>query len=528
MHVTTMGLWGLRKLGFNSHNDRWRQADSVPISASKDDVHQVGLINILIGPNGGGKSTIADLIRSLVEPSVLTTLVRENMRMDTRSGFELVFDNRAECRCEFNKLGIDEVGVATLSGGRSFRGRFSLNPNTPMPAGLTDALTSLGVVVNYRNRHDEEGIPVAAWVDQLNKHVAHLIGVGEYPLDPDQSAYQFPPVAFRHIAPAIMQRDGHPDTLTVRLNDDPLQHNHIKISALPSGWRAFAGLLAWLTALPEGSIAVIEEPETHLHATLQRVLIREVLSIARQRQLQVFVTTHAPALVDFTVRYDDMQLFSALGWRIESLSDAAAAVQSVGESPSTACFANGLIWVEGPSDRIYLLHWLSLWCAQNGRAPFIENEDFSVFLYGGSLLSHYSAAPTVHDKIAMFKINPNAFLLMDRDCDFSKVTDGIGTPINHRNTKAIIQEQFCAYKVATRRSWVTSKYTIESYLPKRFRERNFQIKRERLVPRRGKKKVPIANAFVANGYAFTTAHDNNGLPDLISALIEAMVHWRRT
>ncbi|MEZ4770015.1 MAG: hypothetical protein R2844_16480, partial [Caldilineales bacterium] len=65
--------------------------------------------------------------------------------------------------------------------------------------------------------------------------------------------------------------------------------------------------------------------------------------------------------------------------------------------------ANCIIWVEGPSDRIYLKHWLRT------IAPELdEGIQFSIMFYGGRLLSHLSADDAEIDEfISLRKINQN-------------------------------------------------------------------------------------------------------------------------
>ena len=105
------------------------------------------------------------------------------------------------------------------------------------------AFQMLGACVHYRNWHDETGVPNDAWIAQLNLHASHLIGVGAYPLAPGQHAYLGPSDWEATSIPPVQLRDE--ESLSIRFNDDQLQQNHVRISALPSGWRAFAGLRSW-------------------------------------------------------------------------------------------------------------------------------------------------------------------------------------------------------------------------------------------------------------------------------------------
>lgn len=48
--------------------------------------------------------------------------------------------------------------------------------------------------------------------------------------------------------------------------------------------------------------------------------------------------------------------------------------------------SNGIIWVEGPSDRVYIKHWLEIL----GSGDIEEGRDYQFLYYGGRLLSHYT------------------------------------------------------------------------------------------------------------------------------------------
>lgn len=72
---------------------------------------------------------------------------------------------------------------------------------------------------------------------------------------------------------------------------------------------------------------------------------------------------------------------------------------------------NAVIWVEGPSDRIYLNHWI------RAVAPeLVEGVDYSIMFYGGRLLSHLSADDSeVSDFISLRKLNRNVAVVIDSD-----------------------------------------------------------------------------------------------------------------
>ena len=73
--------------------------------------------------------------------------------------------------------------------------------------------------------------------------------------------------------------------------------------------------------------------------------------------------------------------------------------------------ANAVVWVEGPSDRIYLKHWISI-----VDPKFAEGIHYSIMFYGGRLLSHLSADD---EKISEFMqlraLNRYFAIVMDSD-----------------------------------------------------------------------------------------------------------------
>ena len=56
---------------------------------------------------------------------------------------------------------------------------------------------------------------------------------------------------------------------------------------------------------------------------------------------------------------------------------------------------NGIIWVEGPSNRIYINRWLEL-----SGSKFTEGVDYSIMFYGGACLASLSAADSDRRRIS--------------------------------------------------------------------------------------------------------------------------------
>ena len=113
--------------------------------------------------------------------------------------------------------------------------------------------------------------------------------------------------------------------------------------------------------------------------------------------------------------------------------------------------SNGIIWVEGPSDRIYINRWLQVFCD----SKFIEGSDYQFLYYGGKLLSHYSAdEKTQADLINILTTNQNAAIIIDSDR--KKKSSRINA------TKVRVRDEFSRINGFC---WITQGKEIENYIP---------------------------------------------------------------
>ena len=122
----------------------------------------------------------------------------------------------------------------------------------------------------------------------------------------------------------------------------------------------------------------------------------------------------------------------------------------LGYRPSDLLQANYIIWVEGPSDRIYINHWLK------AKSPeLVEGLDYAIMFYGGRLLAHLCYDdPMINDFIRLSCLNRNACIVIDSDRK---------TAHSHLNeTKKRIIADFLSFSCLV---WVTNGRTIENYVP---------------------------------------------------------------
>ncbi|WP_337240514.1 ATP-dependent nuclease [Proteus faecis] len=485
MHLNIIDFKALRKMRLNETTESVKPTFDNPLAFKK--------INIFIGPNGGGKSTIIDLIRSINNPLLLPTLPRENMRNNTFSGFRFIFEDKTTLTATINKTAINEYGIGLLLHNKDqkfkFQGYFNSEFNNCDTSKIKNIYKRVPATVSYRNTYDEKGIDLSDFITTMNNERLCLNGLLSTRLNEGQFYYDAPTnLDLSHAEKEPVQIISETESLlSLWLNDDHFQTNRVRLEMLPSGWKAFCGLLAWLHKQPNGNLCIIEEPETHIHPRLLRKMINRIIRISEEKELQIFITTHSSILMDLELwgNGKDVALFDVDSNDVNILTDPFKLLFNLGIKPSDINHANGVIWVEGPSDRIYILHWLDLYCKKYGKKNFRENIHFSILVYSGSILSHLTSN-SEDNKINIFKINRNSLVVIDKDLDF-KNENGKLVPIKNNHTKNRIKGTIC--------SIVTDGYTIESYLPNTFFDKYFKISNKRVIKKSYLSKVDIAKNY---------------------------------
>ncbi len=148
---------------------------------------------------------------------------------------------------------------------------------------------------------------------------------------------------------------------------------------------------------------------------------------------------------------------------------------NLGAKGSDLLQTNGVVWVEGSSDVIYIKKWLEIYAYENDK-PFLEQgRDYEFQMFGGTLLDSLCL---IHEEdeeesfkklVSMFSFSRNAFVVIDSDT--IKKSDGeIVDKSNFFKAKKYIKEQFESLK-ETREGlelWYeegnTEIRTMESYL----------------------------------------------------------------
>jgi predicted ATP-dependent endonuclease of OLD family len=239
----------------------------------------------------------------------------------------------------------------------------------------------------------------------------------------------------------------------------------IALSQSGSGLKTVISVLVYLILIPkiEGKplsqfIFGFEELENNIHPALLRRLNEYIYQSSIKNEFIYFLTTHSNVLIDQFSKQEDAQIVHVTQCNsISTCKTAATYIDNGGilddldVRASDILQANGIIWVEGPSDRIYLNRWINLW--SNGELK--EGTHYQIVFYGGRLLSHLEASEPeeVDSGISILNANRNAIMMIDSD----KRT--LRSPINA--TKKRIKAEF---EYINAPCWVTKGKEIENYI----------------------------------------------------------------
>lgn len=272
------------------------------------------------------------------------------------------------------------------------------------------------------------------------------------------------------------------DTIEVEMNGRTLP-----LSNLGMGVHEVIIIAAAATIL-EKQVVCIEEPELHCHPLLQKQLLKY---LKEKTENQYFISTHSAHLLDtpdaavFHVTLEDGQS------RVElALSDRAKSYicDDLGYRASDLLQANCVIWVEGPSDRIHLNHWI------RSKAPkLMEGLHYSIMFYGGRLLSHLTADdPEVEDFISLRRLNRHISIVMD--------SDRTKEDADINQTKKRVRDEL---NKGPGFAWITEGRVIENYIPTDLLEQAVKNVHPQVVKLKsvGKYDNPLESPEVSSGSA---------------------------
>ena len=235
------------------------------------------------------------------------------------------------------------------------------------------------------------------------------------------------------------------DTIHVHINEKTLP-----LESLGTGIHEVIILAAAATIL-ENTVICMEEPELHLNPILQKKLLRYLVNSTSNQYL---ITTHSAALMDTPgaeVYHIRLEKGQSIAERVTSDKKRSEICEDLGYHPSDLLQSNCVIWVEGPSDRIYINHWI-----KSLTPDLFEGIHYSIMFYGGRLASHLSGGDidqSIDKFISLRRLNRRGVIVIDSDRSKK------GSSIN--KTKMRLRDEF---DKGPGYGWITNGREIENYL----------------------------------------------------------------
>lgn len=269
-----------------------------------------------------------------------------------------------------------------------------------------------------------------------------------------------------HIRRIIVQQVGGKGT-SWELYFDEEGKGWVPLAHTGSGLKTILLVLTYLYLVPHVEkkplnryLFGFEELENNLHPALLRRLLLYLRGVAMQKGCRFFLTTHSSATIDLFSSDERAQILHvthdgscASVKAVTTYVDNKGVLDDLDVRASDLLQANGIVWVEGPSDRLYFNRWVELWTDGALR----EGAHYQCVFYGGRLLAHLSAAdPDVDadDVVKILRVNRNAILLMDSDRRHSVQEIG-------QTKRRMVEEIESIGGLA----WVTEGKEIENYIP---------------------------------------------------------------
>lgn len=281
----------------------------------------------------------------------------------------------------------------------------------------------------------------------------------------------------------IFSPDGHFTEIQIKVHDEvsargpnghwevflgELRKGLIPLGNSGSGLKTILLVLLNLLVVPEMEgkaksdyVFAFEELENNLHPALLRRLLQYVEDYAVRENATVFLTTHSSAALDLFGVSPNSQILhivhdgeAARVERLDAHFDKLGVISELGAKPSDLLQANGIIWVEGPSDCIYINRWLDIFTG----GELQEGRDYQCAFYGGSLLARTqftSPEEAEQELVNLFRVNPNIVVV----CDGDRSQAGARVKDRVRRIRAEVQ------KIPRAHIWVTQAREIENYVP---------------------------------------------------------------
>ncbi len=229
-------------------------------------------------------------------------------------------------------------------------------------------------------------------------------------------------------------------------------------------------------------IFLLEELENNTHPNLERNILHYIKKLSEQG-CTFILTTHSPVTINFFSGDKNTNLIhlykegsKTILSNVLNYSSHSLVIDDIGAKASDILQSNAVIWVEGPSDRIYYKKMLDIF--SDGK--LIENIHYQFLFTARSLLAHYGVDEEIPDeKLSILKANRNSIVICDSD---------------KKNTNDPLKKRVNSIKEAYKKEnnfylWITHGKETENYIPKESLESFY----DKLISQQPRRFTPIAN-----------------------------------
>ena len=455
---------------------------------------QIKNINLIIGKNNSGKSSFIDIINFIYNTEdykqnvnmIESLIVKKNIDLDEMNS---IFDNKIPQ--EFFIYLNRPISIALLPFSNKILekkfengifGQFTDDPEIISRIQLLASRIDLLKGFIFRRLSSERDIVKEAIndngsdVDKNGNGATKLIGQYLTASNLDEKEIEvlllnelnkimYPDARFKRI---YIQETAIASRKWEIYLEEETSRGRFPLSQTGSGLKTIILVLLNLITIPNISkkgldkyIFAFEEIENNLHPALQRRIFEYLYNFSVKNDTHIFITTHSHVAINTFSEKEKAQIIHITKEDdtskvnvIENHVDKIKILDDLDVRASDIFQSNGIIWVEGPTDRIYIKKWIELF----SDGQYEEGNHYHFLYYGGKLLSHYEANPDpneINDFINILKINRNAVMVIDSDKKEKN------SEIN--STKQRIKDECSEIDL---QCWITEGKEIENYLPK--------------------------------------------------------------
>ncbi|MNO38361.1 hypothetical protein D3C76_284630 [compost metagenome] len=245
----------------------------------------------------------------------------------------------------------------------------------------------------------------------------------------------------------------------------------------------------------------LEEPEMNLHP--QSVVALTKILKEDFPNHRYFIFTHSNVWLDqIDEEYSVFHFYnkedgSTACRNCTEAQDFYSLFDKLGIRPSQLLLSNFNIWIEGPSDRIYLNYWIHRF--SNG--TLVEGKHYTFVMYGGANLAHYDLV--FNDLINILSVGYHTAIICDSD--LSNKRDTIKDRVQSIKDR-IEEKDLKDYSML----WITEGREIENYVPKKLFEEVLasEFKRHYILYREKQVKLHPVTKPHGEDYTRTDSYDD--------------------